>query len=80
MSKRDNRTHQQEKTAEKSEKLREQLRDLEKLQGANTPRKKEIESYLSAQYLTREILDAFVDYIYVYGGHSIQIGWLFDKI
>lgn len=72
--------HQQEKTAEKSEKLREQLRDLEKQQGANTPRKKEIESYLSAQCLTREILGAFVDYIYVYGEHSIQIQGLFDKI
>lgn len=56
------------------------MRDLEKQQGANTPRKKEIESYLSAECLTREMLDAFVDYIYVYGEYSIQIQWLFDKI
>lgn len=58
----------------------EKLRVLEKQQAANTPRKKEIQSYLSAKCLTREMLDAFVDCIYVYSEHSIQIQWLFDKI
>lgn len=62
LSKQDNITRQQEK----SEKLSEELRDLEKKQAANTLRKKEIQSYLSAECLTREMLDAFVDCIYVY--------------
>lgn len=80
LSKRDNLTCQQEKLAEKSEKLSKELRDLEKQQATSTPRKKEIQNYLSAECLTREMLDAFVDCIYVYGEHSIQIQWLFDEI
>ena len=69
---------------EKQDHIKLQIQKLEEKMTEQEQQKKEIPPdsminlYLHAEKLTREIVDAFVDCIYVYGDERIHIDWRFQ--
>ena len=57
--------------------LQKKLAQLECITGVGREGKKHWKEYLGAKELTREMLEALIDCIYVYQDKSIRIQWKF---
>lgn len=70
-------TYQQEKMQYQLNGLQKKLAQLECITGVGREGKKHWKEYLGAKELTREMLEALIDCIYVYQDKSIRIQWKF---
>lgn len=59
--------------------LCEELSALELPTSYTLPEERQLNSYLGADTLTREMVLAFVDCIYIFDKHNIHIKWLFEE-
>lgn len=79
IAKRDELSAQQEDLEQKIEEMNAKIKLLKQQQNGDTPQIEVFETYLSSDCLTREMVEVFVDCIYVHSDRSIHIDWLFDE-
>lgn len=79
IAKRDELSAQQEDLEKKIEELSAKIELLKQQQNGAAPQTQVFETYLSSDHLTREMVEVFVDCIYVHSDSSIHIDWLFDE-
>ena len=72
-------SHRQEEAQADQERLEEELAKLEHLVSSGQMEEQTLENYLGMEELTREMVEAFIDCIYVYGDKSIHIQWRFEN-
>ena len=76
--KRENLTARQEDLRQEMVLLEERLLLIRKVEDNDLPEEEELQEYLQEEYLTREMVEAFVKCIYVYDDKSIHIEWAFE--
>ena len=59
--------------------MEEELAKLEHLVSSGQMEEQTLENYLGMEELTREMVEAFIDCIYVYDDKSIHIQWRFES-
>ena len=72
-------SHRQEEAQEDQERMEEELAKLEHLVSSGQMEEQTLENYLGMEELTREMVEAFIDCIYVYDDKSIHIQWRFEN-
>lgn len=72
-------SHRQVEAQEDQERLEEELAKLEHLVSSGQMEEQTLENYLGMEELTREMVEAFIDCIYVYDDKSIHIQWRFEN-
>lgn len=72
-------SRRQEEAQGTQERLGEELAKLEQLVSSSRLEEQEPKGYLGMEELTREMVEAFVDCIYVYNEKSIHIQWRFGN-
>ncbi len=72
-------SHRQEEAQADQERLEEELAKLEHIVSSGRMEEQTLENYLGMEELTREMVEAFIDCIYVYNDKSIHIQWRFGS-
>ena len=72
-------SRRQEEAQANQERLEEELVKLEHIVSSGRMEEQVLENYLGMEELTREMVEAFVDCIYVYSDKSIHIQWRFEN-
>lgn len=73
-------SRRQQEAQERQERLEEELMKLEHIVSSGRVEEQTLEKYLGTEELTREMVEAFVDCIYVYNDKSIHIQWRFGNV
>lgn len=72
-------SNRQEEAQADQERLEEELAKLEHIISSGRMEDQTLENYLGMEELTREMVEAFIDCIYVYDDKSIHIQWRFES-
>lgn len=72
-------SRKQQEAQERQGRLEEELMKLEHIISSDRVEEQTLEKYLGMEELTREMVEAFVDCIYVYNDKSIHIQWRFEN-
>ena len=72
-------SHRQEEAQADQGRLEEELAKLEHIVSSGRMEEQTLENYLGMEELTREMVEAFIDCIYVYDDKSIHIQWRFEN-
>lgn len=80
MHKRDALLEKQKVLQQKIDELDKKRKDYQKLRRRDSPSVKELKEYLQADRLTHEMVEAFVDCVYVYRWDCVKVTWLFEDI
>ncbi len=72
-------SHRQEEAQADQKRLEEELAKLEHIVSSGRMEEQTLENYLGMEELTREMVEAFIDCIYVYNDKSIHIQWRFGS-
>ena len=73
-------SRRQQEAQERQGRLEKELMKLEHIISSGRVEEKTLEKYLGMEELTREMVEAFVDCIYVYNDKSIHIQWRFGNV
>lgn len=72
-------SRRQEEAQAEQKRLEEELTKLEHIVSSGRMEEQILENYLGMEELTREMVEAFIDCIYVYDDKSIHIQWRFES-
>lgn len=73
-------SHQQEEVQKQYDKLKKEVSQLVCLTDGERIQERELGDYLGMKELTREMVEAFVECIYVYGDKTLHIQWKFEEV